>query len=309
MNVQKRHLLIHKSLQGLSIGDAFGESFFGEPELIKASLHQKTIPETSWEFTDDTVMAIAVVEQLEKHGMIHQDELAHQWVEKHNLDENRGYGATARRILREIGEGGDWRIIANEAFEGMGSLGNGAAMRVAPIGAYFFDDIQQVKSQAVLSAEITHTHEEAKCGAIAVALATALATQAKVNQYKIEPLDFIKQVYQELPDTDTAAKIKKSMTLLPSTHIDTLRAVLGNGTKISAPDTIPFCIWSAAYHLDDFEAALWHAVSVLGDRDTICAIVGGIVSMSCEEKTIPPMWLKNVEDYQTSTFRHMEPTI
>ena len=70
MNINQRIELAKKSLKGISIGDAFGESFFGETNEMLNHIHQRTIPKTSWEFTDDTVMAIAVYEQLEENQKI-----------------------------------------------------------------------------------------------------------------------------------------------------------------------------------------------------------------------------------------------
>ena len=75
--------------------------------------------------------------------------------------------------------------------------------------------------------------------------------------------------------------------------------MLGNGVNVSAPDTVPFCIWCAAHNLTNFEQSLWKAVSILGDRDTICAIVGGIKA----DEHIPPSWLQAVEDVNRSVFR------
>lgn len=303
MKKNNRIQLAKKSLKGISIGDAFGESFFGERNQMLDYIAKKKIPPTSWEFTDDTVMAIAVYEQLEKFGEINQNDLAQQFSINHNKDVNRGYGATARRILREIGEGGNWSKIAQNAFEGMGSMGNGASMRVGPIGAFYFDDFGKVKKLARSSAEITHYNEEAVTGAIAVALATALATQVKVEEKTISANQFIESIVQELPNTDTTSKIKKSITVPYTYNIDTVRNILGDGTKIMAKDTVPFAIWCAANNLNNFESALWKAISILGDRDTIGAIVGGITIMSCKTETIPITWQNEVEDFEKSVFR------
>jgi ADP-ribosylglycohydrolase len=49
-------------------------------------------------------------------------------------------------------------------------------------------------------------------------------------------------------------------------------------------------MWSAAQHLDNYEEALWLTVSGLGDRDTICAIVGEIVSFHTGVEGIPAAW-------------------
>ncbi|UZR94977.1 ADP-ribosylglycohydrolase family protein [Chondrinema litorale] len=304
MNHSQRLALAKRALWGTSIGDAFGESFFGDRNEMIHHIEQRTIPQTSWEFTDDTVMAIAVFEQLEKHQTIIQDDLALQFSLNHDKDVNRGYGATARRILREIGEGADWKVLSQSVFEGMGSLGNGASMRVCSIGAYFFDDLEKVKDLAAKSAEVTHTHLEGITGAIAVAVATALATQFRVEGKSISPEEFIKKVLKELPDSDTKSKINKSLSVAYSYNIESVAAILGNGIKISAPDTVPFAIWCAAWNLANYEEALWKAVSILGDRDTICAIVGGITIMSAKDYSISKTWSNAVEDFEKSIFRN-----
>lgn len=303
MTHQQRLQLTKKSLKGVAIGDAFGESFFGQRNEILQHIQNRTIPKTTWEFTDDTVMSIAVFEQLEKHQTINQDELALAFAKKHSLDVNRGYGATARRILRGIEAGESWQHLSKNAFDGMGSMGNGAAMRVHAIGAYFYDDLQQVKIEAQKSAEVTHANTEAIIGAKAVAVATVIAVNLRINNQKIKPNDFINLIINELPPSDTTSKIKKSLTVSPNYHTQTLIKILGNGTKMTAQDTVPFAIWCAAHNLYDFENALWKAVSVLGDRDTICAIVGGIVAQTADN--IPQFWLDNVEDFEKSVFRNV----
>lgn len=303
--MSSRTQLALKSLRGTAIGDAFGESFFGDADIILRHIEERKIPPTSWEFTDDTVMAIAVYQQLQTNQEINQNQLAQAFARNHNKDENRGYGATARRILREIAAGGDWKEISGSVFSGMGSMGNGAAMRASPIGAFFYDDLEKVKEAAIQSAEITHANIEGITGAIAVAVAVAVATRMKLNQSRILPLEFIEMIVAELPESDTKSKINKGISIPYNYHIETIKQMLGNGSKIMAQDTVPFSIWCAAHHLKDFEAALWKAVSILGDRDTICAMVGGITMMSTDEKNIPALWLDSVESVETSTFMEM----
>ncbi len=64
------------SLEGLSVGDAFGEQFFGEPEQVTAAIHQRQLPKSPWHVTDDTIMALGIVDVLEQYQAIHQDVLA-----------------------------------------------------------------------------------------------------------------------------------------------------------------------------------------------------------------------------------------
>lgn len=80
-------------------------------------------------------MALAICEVLQIHGRIEQDELAEIFARRYHLDPDRGYGATAHKILRAIDQGDHWREASSQAFDGQGSMGNGGAMRVAPVGA------------------------------------------------------------------------------------------------------------------------------------------------------------------------------
>lgn len=299
----QRITLAKQSLLGISIGDAFGDSFFGDEDLILEQIASRSIPETRWEFTDDTVMSISVFEELNAHGDIDQEQLVKRFIACHDLDPRRGYGATLRRVLREIAEGEDWKTVSARVFEGQGSMGNGAAMRVCPIGAYYYDDLEKVKALATKSAEVTHCHPEAIVGAIAVATATALATSMKLRKKALSPEEFTDAILARLPDSDTRSRIAKSKTLPYSYHTETLKKVLGNGVNMTAQDTVPFVIWCASHHLNNFEEALWKAVSILGDRDTICAMVGGITIMSADESSVPDAWTDAVEDVGTSIFR------
>src|SRR5262245_39590128 len=110
-------------------------------------------------------------------GMAEQDDLARTFAQRYTRNPNRGYGHSTIRILRAIHDGAAWRETSAGAFGGEGSKGNGAAMRVAPLGAYFADDLATAAREADASAEITHFHREARAGAIAVAVAAAWAWQ------------------------------------------------------------------------------------------------------------------------------------
>lgn len=186
-------LLASKSLMGISIGDAFGESFFGEESLIKTHIHQRIIPESPLDFTDDTIMTIAVFKSLEKFGQINQGFLAEEFTKNYYLDINRGYGPSMHQYFREIKSGENWKEVSYSKFEGQGSMGNGGAMRASIIGAYFYDDLEKLKHNAKLSCEVTHANKEAIEGTKAVALAAALAVQEKLGLRKLNQQEFIQK--------------------------------------------------------------------------------------------------------------------
>ncbi len=78
--------------------------------------------------------------------------------------------------------------------------------------------------------------------------------------------------------------------MLDDSTVDEVVLVVGNGENVTAQDTVPLCLWCAAKHLDFYDEALWLTVSALGDRDTTCAIVGGIVAMRGGLEGIPGAW-------------------
>lgn len=287
-----------KSLLGLSIGDAFGETFFGKEEIIAHRIRNRELQAGEWLFTDDTVMGIGVYNILSEYGEIKQDELAKAFADNYLLDDYRGYGGTAHAILKDIGAGKHWEEVSRNVFDGMGSMGNGAAMRSGPIGAYFQGNVEQVIAQASLAAAVTHFHREAVAGAVAVALAASICA----SEGALPAEQFFAFIVQHTPESDVKYKIKKAATLPLSYDIRTIVSILGNGMQLTAQDTVPFALWCAAHHTTDVEAALWKAVSGLGDRDTIAAIVGSIVVLSAGEHTIPPQWIRQTEPFDHSSF-------
>jgi ADP-ribosylglycohydrolase len=165
------------SLDGLAVGDAFGTQFFSfSSSRYHTYFEDRRLPETRelWRFTDDTLMALSLVDILAHDGQIHQDHLMESFAA--HYDPSRGYGASMHTLLREVRAGKQhWSALTKKQFEGQGSYGNGAAMRVAPLGAFFAHDMETLCVQARFSAEVTHTHSEAVAGAIAIAVAAALA--------------------------------------------------------------------------------------------------------------------------------------
>ncbi|MEO8352257.1 MAG: ADP-ribosylglycohydrolase family protein [Chthoniobacteraceae bacterium] len=278
------------SLEGLAIGDAFGEML----AYNCASARQRVehgLMGGPWFHTDDTEMALSIFEVLQSHGRIEPNELALRFAERFRREPERGYGTMARVILRAILSGEDWQQAAASAFGGTGSMGNGGAMRVAPLGAYFADDLDSsLRGEAVLSAAVTHAHPEGKAGAIAIAVAAAVAWQLRDRPKEEAAAAMMQEVYDRTPDGETRIGIARALKLPFFTAPQIAARVLGNGSAVTAPDTVPFCVWSAAKHLDDYKEALVSTVIADGDCDTNCAIVGGIVVLYAGRDSIPADW-------------------
>jgi ADP-ribosylglycohydrolase len=284
-----------RSLEGLSIGDAFGERFFVDPVIIETRLRSRSVERPGpWRWTDDTAMALTLVNVLAEHGDVEGTTLAGAWLEHYRREPWRGYGAGMHRLFEALTEGADWHDVAFRLFDG-GSFGNGAAMRVAPLGAYFADDIDAVVEAARRSAIVTHAHEEAQAGAIAIAVAAAAAWQTRALPESEAREQLFDEVLDRLQDSETRDGIEKARNTNLSFRVETAVGRLGNGSRISSQDTVPFCLWCIARHLRDYEAALWTTVAGLGDRDTTCAIVGGVVAVATDEPAFPKEWVERRE--------------
>jgi ADP-ribosylglycohydrolase len=260
------------SLRGLAVGDALGSQFFVPANYT--ALQQGELPPGPWGWTDDTEMACSVLAVLARLGRIDQDALAVSFAEHHDFD--RGYGPAVGRMLRLIRqEGADWRELAAAQFGGQGSWGNGAAMRVAPLGAWYAGDAAQATHQAEISACTTHQHGEAVAGAMAVAAAAALTADPAGPE---NPEELLLAVLDLVPRSAVRTGIRRALDMLDYADVATVAAVLGCGRRTSAHDTVPFTLWSAARHLGDYERAFWATARAGGDVDTTCAIVGGIIA-------------------------------
>jgi ADP-ribosylglycohydrolase len=273
------------SLEGLSIGDAFGGRFFAPPG------RDRVTPPPVWRYSDDTEMALSIVEILERHGRVDQEQLAGSFARRYQADPHRGYGLSVRRVLEGIAGGDSWHDSTRSIFSGVGSMGNGGAMRVAPLGAYFADDIDQVVGQARASAQVTHAHAEGQAGAIATAVAAAWAWNSRSQRTPRSGRGMLDLVIDRTPDGEVRTGLVRAVSLGFDVPVEEAATVLGNGSRITAPDTVPFALWCAARHIDNYAEALWTAVSVGGDNDTNCAIVGGIVVLACGPEAIPEGWL------------------
>ena len=279
------------ALDGLSLGDAFGECFFAPQEVIEERLAERKLPPDPWHVTDDTIMAISVVETLDRFGEIRGDQLAQAFGKRYDADPYRGYGGTAHSILRQLHQGVSWRKVAAAVFDGSGSKGNGAAMRVAPLGAYFAeDDDERIIEQAARSAEVTHAHPDGIAGAIAVALATAWVYRLQ-GQCPDDPFDLIRFCVELTPDGPTRSGLLRALGVPLQSSARHAANVLGSGKGVVSEDTVPYVLWCVARHLEcKFAEAMWETVSELGDRDTTCAMVGGILVLHFGVGCLPDLW-------------------
>lgn len=304
-NPKDPNALASASLTGLSVGDAFGEQFFDtanwgsvpfpgrqweEPDYSSGDLTERFLaadltPKGPWPWTDDTQMACTVVELLRFGGGIDPDRLAGAWAERVEL--KRDYGPSVLAILDAVRQGRPWRPVAAAAFDGAGSLGNGSAMRIAPLGAWFSDDLTHAVAQARLASEVTHASPDGIAGGIAVAVAAAVSARRGTASRD----ELLETVIARTPEGEVRAGLRAVAGIGWEAAATGVASEVGNGHRTLVTDTVPFCVWAAFRHLDDYPLAVRTTVSVGGDIDTNCAIVGGIVASGAGFNTVPQAWI------------------
>lgn len=187
-------------------------------------------------FTDDSVLTIALADTL-LTGTAYIDNLKTFY----RLYPGAGYGGSFRRWARS-------RTLCP-----YGSWGNGAAMRISPVG-FACDDMETVLKEAARYTALTHDHPDGIAGGQATAAAVYLARTGATKQ-------------------DIRSFIESLFRYDLSRHVDEIRPEYT--FDVSCRGTVPVAI-RAFLDSCGFEDAVRTAVSLGGDSDTLACITGAI---------------------------------
>ena len=230
-------------MYGAILGDIIGSPY----EFDENNYKEKNFPlfGPRADFTDDTVMTLAVAQALrETQGQGDQSVRAALVRELQRFGRaypGRGYGAQFTAWLYE------------DDPQPYQSFGNGSAMRVSP-AAWVAEDMLDALRLARCTAEVTHDHPEGVRGAQAV---TAAIYLARTGHSKAE----------------IRADIERGSGYDLSRTCDEIRPTYRHVE--SCQETVPQAI-TAFLESTGFEDALRTAVSLGGDSDTLAAITGSI---------------------------------
>lgn len=229
-------------MYGAIIGDIVGSRFeFTTNKTKDFDLFTEDV-----NFTDDTVMTIAIADAL-----IGQD----------SNDINVIKTSIVMSMLRwghkymNCGFGGmfhSW-LLGSTNYMPYNSYGNGSAMRVSSVG-WLYDSLEKTQTIAKYTAEVTHNHQEGIKGAESVASAIWLARHKYDKEYIKQ---YIKDTYKYNLDR-TCDEIRKVYTF-----------------NVTCQKTVPEAIISFLEG-NSYEEVIRLAISLGGDADTIGAIAGSI---------------------------------
>ena len=228
------------------IGALLGD-MIGAPYEFDRGAKTKDFPlfSKNSEFTDDSVMTIAVAEalldtlgQTDENITLALIASMQKWGRKYP---NAGYGYMFSQWLHEKDP------------KPYGSFGNGSAMRVSSVG-WLFDDLETTRHIAALTASVTHDHPEGIKGAEAIASAIFLS---RTGSSKDEIRDYITNEFgYDL--SRTCDEIRPGYH-----HVETCQ------------ETVPEAL-TAFMEGQDFEDVIRTAVSLGGDCDTLTCIAGSM---------------------------------
>jgi len=283
---------ISGSLMGTGVGDALGASLEGwrrvDPDEVRALAEKRD----TLIYTDDTHMMIGVAESLIENEGFDGEHMTGRFMENYSREPFRGYGPGPPRVFRLIKSGEAWDKAAERLYGG-GSFGNGSAMRIAPVGVFYYDDIAKLKEIAYKSSQITHAHELGKEGAALQAYAIALATQADPS-LALQGNEFLRKLTQFVEHEVYRQRLEGVEELLGEKDRSKVVAELGHG--IEAFNSVPTAIYSFLSHPNSFEEAVIYAISLGGDTDTIGAMTGAISGAYLGIEAIPEKWQEKLEN-------------
>jgi ADP-ribosylglycohydrolase len=280
---------------GTFVGDALGMAVEGwPPALIRRQFGRLERMEPGRFppgcYTDDTEMMIGILECLAQVGRFDPDITAQNFVKNYNPQ--RGYGSRIHGVMGRLAQSEPWDRAGTDSF------GNGSAMRVAPIGFFFHDDLDRLKEAAILSSRITHFHPQGLAGAVAQAAAVGLAVKSGAADERVERKAFRGAISALVEDLDaTFARAILDIPLKSTGDLDGDVEMLRRrfSCDITAIGAVPPAI--AAFLLTDhFRAALILAVNTGGDADTIGAMAGAIAGGYYGALQFPHDWVEMLEN-------------
>jgi poly(ADP-ribose) glycohydrolase ARH3 len=277
---------------GSALGDAIGEVAF--VHIREKSLSDFLEGSEPLVYTDDTAMALGIAESLVRMKQIDQQDLGDTFRRNFENEPWRGYGSGPPVIFSIVKKTGiSYVEAAKSLFGGRGSLGNGAAMRIAPVGL-FYHLSQNLYESAKLSAEVTHTHLLGVDGA--AIQSAAVAEAVNLDAARMFPKE---KFIGRLIDMARTNVMKEKMTIVRDLINDNgspEEAANLIGRTVAVYESMPFAVYSFMRHSESFEGCIFCAVLHGGDRDTLGAMAGAISGAYLGIDAIPGAWKKKLEN-------------
>ena len=224
--------------------------------------------------TDDTILSCATAKALTENIKLDDNEIILTEYDERstypflNNPFTKYYKEYAKMPFPNAGYGSGFMswVMSKDSLP-YGSMGNGSAMRVSPIGEYF-DNQDDIIFYSIASAASTHNHPEGIKGAVITAISIWMAK----NGYSKEQIfNYIISFY----NPKQTKQFIREENLIRNFTMEELRSMRG-------PAICPFSVPAAAICFNEsnsFEDVINNCLSFDGDTDTIGAIAGSIAGV------------------------------
>jgi poly(ADP-ribose) glycohydrolase ARH3 len=271
------------SLLGLALGDSLGAPFEGVPPDGYSFNCSRPLY-----YTDDTEMMLGLTESIIENRDVLPEKVAEAFIR--NLNPYRGYGPGTLRVLSLIQRGVPLEQATRMVFP-EGSYGNGAAMRVAPVGLVFYKDMKRLLDASEKSSITTHTHPLGIEGARVIAASVGLILQGVDRNSLVSILEEIVRT-EEFKEKLEALK----ELLNKEASKDEVIERLGNG--VVATESVVTSLYAFLRYGDSFENTINFCISLGGDTDTIGAMASALTGAYLSDEGLPSNCLTRLEDYE-----------
>ncbi|MBD3217658.1 MAG: ADP-ribosylglycohydrolase family protein [candidate division Zixibacteria bacterium] len=266
--------------------------------------HKPTRDEWPGQYTDDSQLARELLESMVENRGFDPVDYASRIAAIFRENRIVGRGMATDRAARNLDKGIGW----DESGTPPPSAGNGTAMRAAPVGMFYYDDIEEMIRAAHTQGWITHQDTRCSAGSVAIAGAVALALRGEAEDTSafIENLSKWAAYYDD--EFSKLILVLKDWVLLPPHQaLDPIRRAGKPDDYVEMwPGISPFVVGSVLWSLysflhykDSFRDAVATAISVGGDVDTTGAMTGAIAGAYHGEDALPKHLLKMLNDNDT----------
>lgn len=277
-------------LLGAAIGDALGNPVEGYSHAtIQNKYGELKDYQANWDEpgtgTDDTEQTILIAKSITDTGGFSIEDIARRY--KEWLPTAESFGTACQTAAVNLQEG------KKPHESGINSAGNGAAMRVSPIGLAYShpEDLELMKRTVEKATTLTHTDKRALAGALAVAYGTSYL----INRRKeFKPSAFLDAVVKtaETASQEFAESLDRIKDLLKKAPVSAAE-IIGTGGYVA--ESVPFAFYSFLRSPDDFEDTLITAVNAGGDTDTNASIAGTLSGALNGTQAIPERWISGLK--------------
>ena len=304
------------ALVGGAIGDAMGmpASFltrrqitdtygyihtFLEPEKEVQSYHGDL---KAGEVTDDTMESVIVSQVLIQHGTFSEEafnQAMKKWAIEQKMLESTVIGPSTRRYLTALVEGTDPKLTAGKG------MTNGSAMRAAPIGIRYHDDLTKCIEAAVASSLPSHGSKPAVAAACSVAAGVALGvhggyTPRDVLRAAADAAAYGEKVGAEITAPSVARRLRLVESIVDQARGTDISAILDElvgifGASMMAYESVAIAF--GAFYATNGQGAdgVLAAINAGDDADTNGSICGNLCGAFSGADAFPEQWRSRVE--------------